>query len=1071
MRKKTHSPTAGKKRYVGFVFTSLIFLVFSFLIGQTRYFESQKEVYGSENNIDYSEFDIESELKLALHQALSKRPAHLFPGSKFAVTNITGQEAWHFISLASLDGPDSNLKAVGTGDAGALVLAVRNQEGDWQVALSGTQSYSDLLATAPDHIIPEEHRLYLDPRKRSLLKTPTDVEYKFPWAAGEWEYRQGWHASALDIGTRGTDKRVLAAADGLIGTICDKPGAISANVQIIHEDGKVFDYVHLDKNSLRPNIQTNKKVKQGQILGDLLPGTWSFDGCGYTEKQDHNSAHLHWVMPTGTSLIIDGWTIQSPNNTWRKGDEVRFPTLPYQTLPSTNKPVEDYFDPVVDAFLLVDLSASFADDLAEFKQQAPNIINALDSSYDDVRFGLARFEDYPISPFGSLNDKAYERIIDLTEDKDLVLNTISGLGVRNGADFPESQLPALYQAVTGSGQDLSGFGFPNASIPPGQQASFREESSKIILLWTDAPFHRPLDFGAIPYPGPSFAETINAIGSLSGSKVVGIFSFSSFSTSKNNEDRQDGVRTDNELAQAGIEDLQLLVSATGSLAPEGGVDCDGNGSIDILAGEPLVCTISTSGIGIGMAVISLVEAATKPTNNYLPVILNEFDGDATITPTPTPFPTPDLTQTPTSTPEPTFTLTPAATSTSTATPAGGRTWQEVGSGSAGGGGISNNNGESGWPAVAAAPDGTVYVAWYDNSSGNNEIYVKRWNGSSWQEVGSGSAAGGGISKTNKNSKGVDIAVAPDGTPYVVWRDWQSGKPETYVKRWNGASWEEVGAGSASGGGISNLKGVSDGWPSIAIAPDGTPYVAWDDGTAENTEIFVRRWNGSAWEEVGSGSGSGGGISSNSGASSRPSVAIAPDGTPYITWYDLTPGNYEIYVKRFNGSVWVEVGAGSAQGGGISNNSGNSHRSRIAIAADGTPYVTWFDNVSGDFEVFVKRWSGSTWQEVGSGSAQGGGISNNSGRSRQVRIALSASGRPYIAWYDDSSGDNEIYVRFWDGSTWAEAGGGSATGGGISDNNGFSSLCDIAVAPDGTPYVAWGDNSSGDFEIYVKRWAN
>jgi hypothetical protein len=107
--------------------------------------------------------------------------------------------------------------------------------------------------------------------------------------------------------------------------------------------------------------------------------------------------------------------------------------------------------------------------------------------------------------------------------------------------------------------------------------------------------------------------------------------------------------------------------------------------------------------------------------------------------------------------------------------------------------------------------------------------------------------------------------------------------------------------------------------------------------------------------------------------------------------------------------------------------------------------------------------------VGAGSATGGGISNNDGESRYLSLAIAPDGKVYIAWHDDSGGDPEIYVRRWNGSNWAEVGGGSASGGGISNNSGESSRPSIAIASDGAPYVAWEDNSSGDSEIYVRQW--
>ena len=407
-------------------------------------------------------------------------------------------------------------------------------------------------------------------------------------------------------------------------------------------------------------------------------------------------------------------------------------------------------------------------------------------------------------------------------------------------------------------------------------------------------------------------------------------------------------------------------------------------------------------------------------------------------------------------------------------------WQEVGTGSASGGGISDNSGNSWVPSIAIAPDDTPYVAWYDYSGGDTEIYVRRWNAISWEEVGSGSASGGGISNSSSDSRVPSLAIAPDGTPYVAWNDWSAGDSEIYVRRWNESSWEEVGSGSASGGGISNNRDNSVA-PSVAIAPNGTPYIAWNDwsewSSAEDSEIYVLRWNGSSWEEVGSGSASSGGISDTDGNSMDPSIAIAPDGTSYVSWYEedtFEPGGWdpEIYVRRWNGSSWEEVGSGSASGGGISDNGSQSSSPSIAVAPNGIPYIAW-DDCSGSptTEIYVRRWNGSSWEEVGSGSASGGGISNNSGHSSSPSIAIASDNTPYVAWHDQT-GDTEIYVRRWNGSSWEEVGSGSASGGGISDNGDSSVGASVAITSDNTPYVAWGDNSSGgDSEIYVRRWGN
>jgi hypothetical protein len=393
-------------------------------------------------------------------------------------------------------------------------------------------------------------------------------------------------------------------------------------------------------------------------------------------------------------------------------------------------------------------------------------------------------------------------------------------------------------------------------------------------------------------------------------------------------------------------------------------------------------------------------------------------------------------------------------------------WEEVSAESASGGGISNNNGTSNYSSIAIDSNQIPYIVWSDSSDGDSEIYVRRWNGNSWEEVGSGSASGGGISNNSGVSNPPSIAIDADNVPYVTWSDLSGGDAEIYIRRWKNSSWEEVGTGSASGGGISDNSGSSYA-PSIAIGPDKLPYVCWYDFSAGNYEIYIRRWNGSSWEEVGAGSAGGGGISNNSGNSYSPSIVIGTDNLPYVSWDDYSNGDSEIYVRHWNGSTWEEVGAGSASGGGISDNSGSSYSSSIALSPENDPMVTWNDTSTGDSEIYVRRWNGNSWAEVGTGSASGGGISNNNGESYAPTIAFGADKMPYIAWWDDSLGNFEIYVRRWNGNTWEEVLAGSASGGGISNNAGRSEGPSIGAG--GLLYITWFDDSNGNTEIYVRRY--
>lgn len=529
--------------------------------------------------------------------------------------------------------------------------------------------------------------------------------------------------SGIDV-TKAAGRGVLAMAGGRVIQAGWRSDAWGYTVEIDHSGncslcGYQTMYAHLrDNPQTNPGISVGMTVSQGTVIGIV-------------GQSGGVPPHLHIELKSGGSpvtwdgVVIDGWRIRAIRNVltptigfnyqgtatlgpeaeqsqrWcgkaaavttglygvKYADEAgnmerdlhsaNFPICPGGTIAKFGSSKENIicYEPSspVDVYLLVDLSGSFEDDLPVFKAQAPGAILTSIESNPNTRFGLGKFEDYPIYPFGSISygDKAYERLVDLTFDTDKVLNTISGLFTRNGQDWPESQLSALYQAATGEGQDLSEDGFPEASIPSGQQAHFREEAIKIFLLWTDADFHYPEDKGVIPYPGPSFIDVIEAIDSLPGDSpwVVGIDAsgLTGLSTGQGSQEQfLENAETDKISTSDGLSDLKAIAAATGALAPAGGVDCNNDGIIDIAEGEPLVCTIASTGEGIGEAIIALVEAATKPSILYLPVVLKNFDASSP-PPITTPTHTPTPTATPTSTPTP-FGQPPAVPSNLQATP-------------------------------------------------------------------------------------------------------------------------------------------------------------------------------------------------------------------------------------------------------------------------------------------------------------------------------------------------------------------------------------------------------------------
>ena len=335
-------------------------------------------------------------------------------------------------------------------------------------------------------------------------------------------------------------------------------------------------------------------------------------------------------------------------------------------------------------------------------------------------------------------------------------------------------------------------------------------------------------------------------------------------------------------------------------------------------------------------------------------------------------------------------------------------WLELGKDSAINGGISNTGTVFGLgPSLAISPNGKPCTSWADGVLGKHEIYIRCWDGSAWEEVGIGSASVGGVSNTPTDSLFPDLAIAPDGTIYVAWtEDWQN----IYIRRWNGSLWEEVGEGSASGGGISDSLAYSS-YPSLVVAPDGTLYVAW---TESLKNINILHWNGIDWETVGADSASGGGISNTVGDSRFPFLAVSPSGNLFVAWQYI---NYDadylsIYVRRWNGTIWEEVGLGSATGEGISVESNFVTRPSLAISMDEVPYISYIgiiyvgnDNI---ITFRTKRWNGIEWELVGDGWPVDNRLISNA---EQEAIAISPDGFPCVAWSANSEywDTTDIYI--------------------------------------------------------------
>jgi uncharacterized repeat protein (TIGR02543 family) len=443
----------------------------------------------------------------------------------------------------------------------------------------------------------------------------------------------------------------------------------------------------------------------------------------------------------------------------------------------------------------------------------------------------------------------------------------------------------------------------------------------------------------------------------------------------------------------------------------------------------------------------------------------------------------------------------------------------------GGGGI----GQGYLPQVRISPDGDIYVAWLrDDDNGNSEIRLRVCLSpcATFGELG-GSDSAGGITGTNSGiTFPFSLAVGSDSRPTVAFLASAltgttdvtttpavlEGFLQAFVRRWNGSAWAFVGSDYAGAGVTDGSVGASTArsfatsegsavihsveTPALTLDASGEPVVAFtyiteiDGVLTENTDIYVARWNGTAWVSVGSavppgdgaaGRGGPGGVSNSAGGSLNPSIATTPAGGFALAWEETPAGAGALYVwvRVWNGSAWVELG-GSATDSGFTEPDTTNGVPQIAVGPDGRPVVAWNALTPSlpAAQIFVLRWDGvDTWREPGLHAASDAGISDAAIEALAPALALTpAAGVPIVAWLDARDpGSAQVFLRRLDAGpavplTVGVTGGGAVISSpigvecpGVTCSGDFPTGTQVTLtaAPDtGGAFTGWGGACSG-----------
>ncbi len=225
-------------------------------------------------------------------------------------------------------------------------------------------------------------------------------------------------------------------------------------------------------------------------------------------------------------------------------------------------------------------------------------------------------------------------------------------------------------------------------------------------------------------------------------------------------------------------------------------------------------------------------------------------------------------------------------------------------------------------------------------------------------------------------------------------------------------------------------------PSLAEDPGGGFWLAWTGlpPGAGDFQVYVSRWNGSAWSPAEA-------VSATDGYSGYPSIEVAPDGTVHAAWYGFEDDTYRIFVRsRSPGGAWgpterLTVGEEDAV------------NPTTALSDEGALHVVWYKRESPVYRVYhqVHDPTGS-WSSPRDLSGEGSNALNPS-------ITLDPRGDLWVAWDAEATGTDQPPRRVWAARL--------ASSGAVDDprsprtpEDASASFPSLAWPGDATPWMAW-----------------
>ena len=351
------------------------------------------------------------------------------------------------------------------------------------------------------------------------------------------------------------------------------------------------------------------------------------------------------------------------------------------------------------------------------------------------------------------------------------------------------------------------------------------------------------------------------------------------------------------------------------------------------------------------------------------------------------------------------------------------------------------------PVIVSDGSGGAIVAWYDDRSGNQDIYAQRVSA-----AGSARWAANGVALCTAalNQQLPGICTDGAGGAIVAWPDGRGDTQDIYAQRVSA-----LGATQWTANGEALCMAVgSQSQVSIAADGFGGALVTWRDVRNANVDVYAQRIDGGGsveWTDDG--------VAVCTTSDAQYEAAIAGDGTggAFVAWKD-DRGTYDnIYAQRVNASGAVQWAAG-----GIAVCASSAYQSNHVIVSDGGTgaIVLWQEN-RGSFSVFAQRLNAAgspLW--TASGVLACSGLTSFLG----MEGVSDGLGGAIVSWHESTDLSYDVYAQRVGASGSLPWGTAKRT---VCATVGYQD--DPSLAPDGAggAIVAWADSRTGTDDIYAQ----